>query len=95
VLAAERWSLLVQGWAADDDANPTDPAHLLMADVKKALATINVEGHANYKLGRLVGKITLEPGTVRPPEREVSDKAFFWLHAIVELVENTLDPYGS
>ena len=94
-LAAERWSLLVQGWAADDDANPTDPAHLLMADVKKALATINVEGHANYRLGGLVGKITLEPGTVRPPEREVSDKAFFWLHAIVELVENTLDPYGS
>lgn len=100
-LSREVWSILVQGWAADDWENPTDPAHLLMADVKKALATVNVEGHANYRLVRpgwpsgLVGRIQLEPGTVRPPEPGVSDKAFFFLHADVEFVENTLDPYGS
>lgn len=94
-IAREVWSLLIQGWAADDYENPTDPAHLLMADVKKALATVNVDTHANYRLGGLVGKIQLEPGTVRPPEPDVSDKAFFYLHADVEFVENTLDPYGS
>lgn len=94
-MAREVWSLLVQGWAADDWENPTDPAHLLMADVKKALATVNVDTHPNYRLSGLVGRIQLEPGTVRPPEPGVSDKAFFYLHADVEFVENTLDPYGS
>lgn len=32
------WDLLVQGFVKDDMENPTDPAHLLMADVKKRLA---------------------------------------------------------
>ena len=33
------WELMIQGWVEDDKENPTDPAHVLMADVKKALAT--------------------------------------------------------
>lgn len=32
------WSLLIQGFVEDDLDNPTDPAHLLLADVKKCLA---------------------------------------------------------
>ena len=31
----DRWLILVQGWAEDDEDNPTDPAHNLLADVKK------------------------------------------------------------
>lgn len=32
------WDLLIQGFAKDDPTHPTDPAHLLMADVKRRLA---------------------------------------------------------
>ncbi|TPI86360.1 hypothetical protein [Mesorhizobium sp. B2-8-9] len=32
------WDLLLQGFVKDDPENPTDPAHLLMADVKRRLA---------------------------------------------------------
>lgn len=31
------WDLLIQGFVDDDKINPTDPAHMLMADVKKCL----------------------------------------------------------
>lgn len=31
------WDLLIQGWVEDDRENPTDPAHVLMADVKRRL----------------------------------------------------------
>lgn len=32
------WDIIVQGFVRDDRENPTDPAHLAMADVKKRLA---------------------------------------------------------
>lgn len=31
------WDLLVQGFCSDDPENPTDPAHMLLADVKRKL----------------------------------------------------------
>ena len=33
-----QWDLMIQGFVEDDKANPTDPAHWLLADVKKVLA---------------------------------------------------------
>lgn len=35
------WVLLVQGFVEDDKKNPTDPAHQLMAEVKKRLINEN------------------------------------------------------
>jgi len=32
------WDIIVQGFVPDDRENPTDPAHVAMADVKKRLA---------------------------------------------------------
>lgn len=32
------WEIIIQGFVKDDRDNPTDPAHLAMADVKKKLA---------------------------------------------------------
>ncbi len=32
------WDVIVQGFVKDDRENPTDPAHVAMADVKKRLA---------------------------------------------------------
>lgn len=38
------WVLLIQGWASDDPVNPSDPAEILMADVRKRLAKLPGEG---------------------------------------------------
>ncbi|QTG12354.1 hypothetical protein G6M86_03455 [Agrobacterium tumefaciens] len=35
------WDIIVQGFVRDDRDNPTDPAHVAMADVKKRLAQEN------------------------------------------------------
>ena len=32
------WDLIVQGFVVDDPEHPTDPAHVLLADVKRAIA---------------------------------------------------------
>lgn len=88
------WDLLIQGWATDDHDNPTDPAHALMAEVKRALIIekqrdrgLNILG-----LGGKVVELNLGQGVVRPPD-QVSDKAFFWLFLTLTLAENLKDPY--
>lgn len=96
----DQWILLVQGWVVDDKKNPADPAHLLLADVKKALAKLKRGGHpltgegqhANYLLGGLIVGITVEPGIVRPPD-QTSAKAYFWMRVILKFVEDINDPY--
>ena len=94
----DRWVLLIQGWALDDESNPTDPAHLLMADVKKRLSEICRESehfqlpNPLYMLGGKVAAIFIEPGTVRPPD-ENSSRAFFFLRIVLNVVEHLGDPY--
>lgn len=97
----ETWHLLVQGWAEDDPENPTDPAHELLARVKMALAKIN-QGHGpfgeppsdSYNLGGIIAGITMEPGTVRPPMEQPSERAFFWLRIALQFVEDVNDPFN-
>lgn len=87
-------NVLVQGWAEDDKANPTDAAYNLMADVRKAIAQIGDHDNkpAAHLLGGLVEEVRMEAGTVRPPEQS-SDLAFFWMHVILVVSEYTADPY--
>lgn len=96
LLQKEDWVLLIQGWVDDDDVNPTDPAHLLMADVKKRLSLLMVEPYRNpnpaYMLGSKVAGVFIEPGTVRPPE-ENSARAYFYLRVVLQVVEHLDDPY--
>lgn len=88
----DSWVLQLQGWAADDKDNPTDPAHNLMADVKKCLARIITEDDPSFLLEGLVADAAIEPGTVRPPD-ENSSRAFFWLRIRLNVDENVGDPY--
>lgn len=88
----DKWHLLVQGWCLDDIHNPTDPAHNLMADVKKRLSRILDDSTADYLLGGLIEEAELEPGVVRPPD-ETSSRAFFYLRLVVHVVEKLDDPY--
>lgn len=87
------WILLVQGWVADDPDNPTDPAHNLMADVKKCLAKIANEDDPTYMLGLKIAGIGIEPGVVRPPD-ETSAKAYFWMRIVLKVTEKLADPYS-
>lgn len=95
------WELMIQGFAVDDRENPTDPAHIMLADVKKRLAIERKKlnwGPAQgpdggvFGLGRTITKMQIGPGVVRPPD-EISAKAYFWLTFELELAEDLEDPY--
>lgn len=93
------WELVVQGWVKDDRENPTDPAHVLLADVKRCLAlerkkTVNWSRPEDgiFGLGREVTSLYIGPGVVRPPE-EISAKAYFWLTITLDIAEDMEEPY--
>lgn len=89
------WELQIQGFVQDDYYNPTDPAHHLMAEVKKRLVEERTRDRGNDILGMggKVKDISISHGVVRPAD-EVSAKAYFWLRISLGLVENLLDPYA-
>lgn len=89
------WELLIQGFVENDRANPSDPAHVLMAEVKKALAQERVKDRQYdiFGLGNRVFQLRISPGVVRPPD-DVSAKAYFWLRITIEMVENLMDPFS-
>lgn len=94
------WELMIQGFCEDDSENPTDPAHVFMADVKKrlgqekrrALAMTAAEGIFGY--GNFITNLRIGAGVVRPPD-EISAKAYFWLTITLDVVEDLTDPYGD
>lgn len=93
----DSWVLLINGWAEDDPDHPSDPAHNLMADVKKALSTIldigpDRDPNPDYMLGGLLADFAIEPGVVRPPD-ELSERAYFYLRVVVGVSEKLADPY--
>ena len=88
------WELLVQGFVEDDFNHPSDPAHRLMAEVKKRLIQERVR-ERQYNILGMGGKVTdlrISHGIVRPPD-DISGKAYFWLRVTMVVVENLLDPY--
>lgn len=90
-----QWTLLIQGFVQDDFDNPTDPAHNLLADVKKRLIMerIRDQQYDILGLGDYVMDIEIGPGVVRPPD-EVSAKAYFWLRLRLSVVENLENPFA-
>lgn len=92
------WELVVQGWVKDDKVNPTDPAHVLMADVKQRLALERRKSDWDEPeegilgLGRVVTAMYIGAGVVRPPD-EISAKAYFWLTITLDIAENMAEPY--
>jgi hypothetical protein len=94
----EEWDLLIQGFVKDDYQNPSDPAHALLADVKKSLAEVRDETSQAYLLGKTAaGKpqildLRMDGGIVRPPD-EASSKVTFYLRVTITFIEYTHDPY--
>ena len=96
-LQSDKWILLIQGWVLDDHDNPTDPAHQLMGDVKKALGKLrkqlaDMQFAGSGTAFENVVEIGIEPGVVRPPDL-ISVRAYFWLRAVVQIVEEVDSPF--
>lgn len=104
---AGQWVLILQGFVEDDAANPTDPAEILMADVRKCLSKLRTSTARPPNLlglggstsadtkgtGNSVSDFTIGRGVVRPAD-ERSNKAYFWLLLIAKIAENLESPYG-
>lgn len=92
------WNIMIQGFAVDDRENPTDPAHILMADVKRCLGEEARKFDSSRPedgclgIGNTVLSIAISPGVVRPPD-EISSKAYFWLSVGLEMSEDATRPY--
>lgn len=97
--ASGNYVLMVQGFVLDDKNNPTDPAHVLLADVKKRLAEIKRDERREDYVFRFGGKantvlsVSWDGGVVRPPD-EVSAVAYFWLRVTFNLAEDHSNPFG-
>lgn len=94
------YRLMIQGFVDDDATNPTDPAHYLLADVMVKLAEVQTEAEAAQRVFNFpekaptVERIDFGPGVVRPPDDEISAKAYFWLQVSLELVEDYDNPFA-
>lgn len=93
---------LVQGWVEDDPRNPTDPAHEMLAEVKRAVAALMGDfDDPKYGLRQhsannqpLVESIDVGVGLVRPPDEVSPSQAYCWLPVRIGLVESIDDPYA-
>lgn len=96
------WELLIQGFVQDDPHNPTDSAHLLMADVKQVLAAERATADGPYEQRNILGTkyhqggcvedILIGSGSVRPSD-DISAVAYFWLKITLKIIEDNTDPY--
>ncbi len=101
VQRSEDWVLLIQGWVRDDDRNPTDPAYNLKATIEQRLSLLVATNPSTgqpvdpdaFMLGGRVTKIVIAPGLVRPPDAQVSAKAFFYLPLIIGLAVDIRSPF--
>lgn len=93
------WPLIVQGWALDDKENPTDPVYVLLADVRKYLATEmkrrDPQGDTSFfgLDSKLVTGVRFSGGRVRPSSES---SAYAGFHMILELciMDKADKPYG-
>jgi hypothetical protein len=95
-----QWVLLVQGWVQTPDDHPTDPAYQFMAAVEHRLhEIISVRSNGRpvnadaYMLGNRIAGLRVGPGVVRPPQDQVSSRAFFYLPLAVKLAVDISQPF--
>lgn len=89
------WTILVQGFAAQDPENPSDPAYYLMAAVAHRLTRTVAQDKQgrplddeNYLLGRRINGLEIRQGLVSGPRGGVSDHAFFYLPIVLNMTHD-------
>lgn len=101
VVHKQQLDIYVQGFAVDDRNNPTDPAQLLLADIKKVIAlewkrvqNVNFQQPGANLFGvprRRIQTIDADGGLVRPSD-DISSKAYCYLLLRFTLAEDWLNP---
>ena len=101
LIRVERWELFIQGFAVQDDTNPTDNLYQLKAATEFCLSQLVVctpEGSpvypAAYRLGRIVNAITIGPGIVRASTPVQGGTTAFYLPLVISYGINMADPYS-
>jgi hypothetical protein len=98
---SETWDILLQGFAQNDTANPTDPAYFLCAAVQERLVSViqmnprtglGVDPVA-FRLGGVITDLLIGPSVVRPPDNQVSSTAFFYLPLRAVFQTDNTQPY--
>lgn len=98
----EDWTLLIQGFAADDKLNPTDPAYQLLACVQHRMARISQQStHGGrgglypdeWRLGGLIAEVRYQIPIVRPGQDDVSGTAYFYMPISVGVVTDLTQPF--
>ena len=98
---SDPYELIIQGFVREEDSNnPTDGAHVLLADVKRRLAILKADEEFRrrrmFRLGNdanTVVSLNWDGGVVRPSD-EVSAVAHFWLRVSFGISEDHDDPYS-
>ncbi len=91
------WVLGVQGVIQADHSNPTDPAHNLLADIKKSIGSVLLRGdpgnrNLNYMFGDLVVDMKVDGGiTFSPVEQQGCAVCLVKLSITIQ--ENLENPY--
>jgi hypothetical protein len=94
------WELLIQGWVLDDKVNPLDPVYPLKGSVERQLGRVFAQNpqtgqglYPEYKLFGTLASMVVGPGVCRPPDAQLSSKAFFWLPVTVQYLEDLSAPF--
>lgn len=96
----ENWVILLQGFPKDDKTNPSDPAYYMMAATEMALSRLVLEDPRGggpvypdeYRLGGIIGTITIGQGVVRPASQEVSRLAMFYIPLTINIQTDVSNP---
>lgn len=94
-VSVDGWKLLVQGFVADNSANPTDNAYILSALARSILVGLKEQPHDLLGLGHkkpMVEAVTIGDPIVRPAD-EFSDRSYFWIPLTLKLVEDLKNPF--
>lgn len=93
------WTLGVQGVVKSDSVHPTDPAHNLLADIRKALGQVMDMGaphddNPDYLLGGLIAEMKVDGGVTFVPE-QMQEVAVCIVKVSIQLVEDMRDTYEN
>jgi hypothetical protein len=93
----DQWLLGIQGAVEADDDHPTDPAHNLLADLKKALAAIirkdsPVDPNPAHMFDGLIVDMIMDGGICFCPQ-ESQETALCVMKLVIELTEDLENPY--
>lgn len=99
VQSATEWDILIQGWTKNTrDDEPCDPAYVLAAEVRRALAAekerLKTSQTGVWLFGfREITDMQIGAPVVRPSE-EVSDFGVFYIILTLKFVEDMAKPFG-